>query len=93
MDSPLMSIRYEVGRGCGYGVQLRQKFIEPIYEISYRILVALGLEASGPTPSALTPCSIIRRYHKMECFGWDREDYTLFFLKCIDRVFRRCDED
>ena len=55
--------------------------IEPIYEISYRIPVALGLEASGPTPPALTPCSIIRRYHKMECFGWDRKDYTLFVSK------------
>ena len=38
----LMSIRHEGGRGCGYGVQLRQKFIEPIYEISCRIPVALG---------------------------------------------------
>ena len=55
MDSPLMSIRYEVDRGCGYGVQLRQKFIEPIYEISYRILVALGLEALGADTTGSHP--------------------------------------
>ena len=55
--------------------------IEPIYGISHRIPVALGLEASGPAPLALTPCSIIRRCHKMECFGWDRGDYTLLVSK------------
>lgn len=50
-----MSIRHEVGRGCGDGVQLRQKFIEPIYEISCRILVALGLEALGASTTGSHP--------------------------------------